>query len=88
MYISIIQKRAFLLLVEISENIYKLFLIIVTFIYRIKIDIEDTAESIISYLLYINKNNFIINNLHIKYSPIIFKSDFQIYSNLLSPPRK
>ncbi|MDI9355206.1 MAG: hypothetical protein QM532_03405 [Cyanobium sp. MAG06] len=88
MNITIIQNKAFLLLVEVSENIYKLFLVIVTIIYNIKIKIEDTAESIISYLLYINKNNFIINNLHLKYSYIIHKNNFQIYSNLLSPPRK
>ena len=88
MYISIIQKRAFLLLVEISENIYKLFLVIITFIYKIKIDIEDTAERVIAYLLHISKSDCNINNLHLKYSYIIHKNDFQIYSNLLSPPRR
>ena len=81
----IIQKK-YLIIVEISENIYRVFLIVVNFVFNIVQKVSEGVDLIFNYF----KDKFfkkeLLKKVYTGYTFNYVKSDFVIYSNLLAPP--
>lgn len=97
-----IQKQ-YLILVEMSENIYRLFLVIVNFIIEIKNTVEEVVSSafvkvaryikaIFGFNIYkLNTQEIDSKNLYLKdflFNKNLNQERFLRYSNLLAPPYK
>lgn len=98
-----IQKR-FLILVEVSENIFRVFLVIVNFVFNfVEKKIKETKENIWNFVektfnfvrALFGFNIYKLETIQIKtktnFKNNFIKSrnqDFLIYSNLLAPPQK
>jgi hypothetical protein len=80
----IIQKK-YIVLYEIAENIFAVFLVIVSFVFNINLKIKVATESVISFV-----KTFLFNLIKVNFNKIIlknnYKNNFVIYSNLLAPP--
>ncbi len=80
----IIQKK-YIVLYEIAENIFAVFLVIVSFVFNINLKIKVATESVINFV-----KTFLFNLVKLNFNKIIlknnYKNNFVIYSNLLAPP--
>jgi hypothetical protein len=80
----IIQKK-YIVLYEIAENIFAVFLVIVSFVFNINLKIKVATESVINFV-----KTFLFNLVKVNFNKIIlkngYKNNFVIYSNLLAPP--
>jgi hypothetical protein len=80
----IIQKK-YIVLYEIAENIFAVFLVIVSFVFNINLKIKVATESVINFV-----KTFLFNLIKVNFNKIIlknnYKNNFVIYSNLLAPP--
>ena len=80
----IIQKK-YIVLYEIAENIFAVFLVIVNFVFNINLKIKVATESVINFV-----KTFLFNLVKVNFNKIIlknnYKNNFVIYSNLLAPP--
>lgn len=86
---QIIIQKQYIVAVEIAENIFAVFLVIVNFIFNIVQKVKDSVDKIVKFV----KNIFtklgqvlleLDNTFH--YKNIVIKNNFVIYSNLLAPP--
>jgi hypothetical protein len=89
-----IQKK-FLLVVEIAENVYRLFVVVVNFVFNfVEKQINNFIEKTFNYLKALfGYNIYKLRLVKIKTKTIETKNsfannDFLIYSNLLAPPIK
>jgi hypothetical protein len=94
---QIIIQKQFLILVEISENIYRVFLVVVNYVFNfVENSFEYAAEkvrtfikSIFGYNIYkLEKINIDTKSFNKKNIYKNKNEEFLKYSNLLAPPRK
>ncbi len=85
MQITITKK--FLILVEVSENIFRAFLVIVSFVFYIVEEVKEKTFNFIRALFGFNIFKIKIVNAYFKnIFSIKKKNSLWIYSNLLAPP--
>lgn len=85
----IIQKK-YLILVEISENIFRLFLIVINFVFNVFEEAVEKTFNFIRALFGFNIYKLELVQIRTKTNELKnnFKNNnFLIYSNLLAPPR-
>jgi hypothetical protein len=86
----IIQKK-YLVLVEVTENIFAVFLVVVNFIFTIVQEVKETVENVVTFVSHYFKlkttqtNLKSVNNFDTLFSK--YKNNFILYSNLLAPPQ-
>lgn len=82
----IIQKK-YIVLYEIAEDIFAVFLVVVNFVFTLVKKVKEVVENISKFFCSFlkkcvpqNKSYFVVKNNN------LVKSGFVIYSNLLAPP--
>lgn len=81
----IIQKR-YIVLAEIAENIYAVFLVIVSFIFNVNLKIKVATNVVVDFLKKLNRFKYLKSSFNKNIFKNNYKNNFVIYSNLLAPP--
>jgi hypothetical protein len=92
---QIIIQKQYIVLAEVAENIFAVFLVIVNFVFHVVINVvqkvKDSVDEIVKYVKNIfSKFEQVVLGLNnnFNYKRVAVKSDFIIYSNLLAPPAR
>ena len=86
----IIQKK-YLVLYEISENIFAVFLVVVSFIFTIVLEAQEKVENVVTFIFNYFRLEAFKTNLNSSFNNkklfSKYKNNFIIFSNLLAPPK-